>query len=428
MNDVNFILNKPKREKSPIDVVVYAFKQKYKFSSGESIIVDHWNKKKKRSKEGKDYEGCYRLNQRLKVIEGAVNDCIQEFHLLKIVPTNEQLKIAVKAHSGPIEVKTVYTVTEYIDHFIKSVTRANLTLKRYGTSRNKLLEYEKTVKRKIMFEDITMSFYNSFQKHLYDKDYSVNYFGDIIKNLIMFHKAAKSEGLHRHELPEKFKVISEDSDSIYLTTSELKLIADLEINHDLILDGIEKKIIDLKIFNVVGNWERMITALIDCRDRFLIGAYTAMRYSDYVYLKGLKSTDEYITRVSQKTGIKTVIPMHSVIRDILVRRNNQLPPPISNQKMNKQLKVLCQLSGITEQVETTITKGGKKVRTMVPKYDLVTTHTGRRSGATNMFLAGIGTIDIMSFSGHKTLKSFMKYIRATQQETAERLKDHAYFK
>ena len=153
-----------------------------------------------------------------------------------------------------------------------------------------------------------------------------------------------------------------------------------------------------------------------------------MRFSDYSTLKGLTDKDEYITRISEKTGIKTIIPMHPVIREILIRRNNILPPAISNQKMNKQLKVLGELAGITDDVEITTTKVTGKIRGIFKKYELITTHTARRSGCTNMYLSGIDVIDIMSFSGHKTTKSFMKYIKASQQQIAEKVKDHPFFK
>jgi len=45
-----------------------------------------------------------------------------------------------------------------------------------------------------------------------------------------------------------------------------------------------------------------------------------------------------------------------------------------------------------------------------------------------MSLAGIDAIAIMGFSGHRTVKSFMKYIRVKQEHNAIRLKDHAFFK
>ncbi|MFQ8804876.1 MAG: hypothetical protein ACLR8Y_06890 [Alistipes indistinctus] len=58
---------------------------------------------------------------------------------------------------------------------------------------------------------------------------------------------------------------------------------------------------------------------------------------------------------------------------------------------------------------------------------MVKTHTARRSGATNMYLAGIPTIAIMKITGHKTEKEFMKYIKITEEESAMELMNHPYF-
>ena len=45
-----------------------------------------------------------------------------------------------------------------------------------------------------------------------------------------------------------------------------------------------------------------------------------------------------------------------------------------------------------------------------------------------MYLVGIDAIAIMGFSGHRTIKSFMKYIGVKQEQNAMRLKDNPFFK
>jgi integrase len=57
----------------------------------------------------------------------------------------------------------------------------------------------------------------------------------------------------------------------------------------------------------------------------------------------------------------------------------------------------------------------------VPKYELITNHTGRRTAATLMYKKGIPSIHIMKITGHATESSFMKYIRITKEETADLL-------
>jgi predicted metal-dependent RNase len=153
-----------------------------------------------------------------------------------------------------------------------------------------------------------------------------------------------------------------------------------------------------------------------------------MRYGDYSGLENLKHTDKFITKRTKKTGAKVVIPMHWVIREILERRGNMLPKAVSNQKLNDALKELGQLADITDEIELTVTRAGKQVTTRRPKYELMTTHTARRSGCTNMYLAGIDIYTIMGFSGHTTEKSFRKYIKIKQEENAQRFLEHPFFK
>jgi len=142
----------------------------------------------------------------------------------------------------------------------------------------------------------------------------------------------------------------------------------------------------------------------------------------------LKNDDQYISHISEKTGIKTTIPMHPVIREILTRRNNVLPGPVSNQKMNKQLKVLGKMAKLNQKIEITTSKISGKERNIYEKWELISTHTARRSGCTNMFLAGIEVPVIMSFSGHTTEKQFRKYIKASSLQFAMKAKDHPFFK
>ena len=70
----------------------------------------------------------------------------------------------------------------------------------------------------------------------------------------------------------------------------------------------------------------------------------------------------------------------------------------------------------------TRTVGGKLVTETFEKWEQVSSHTGRRSFCTNMYKRGLPTLMIMSVSGHKTEKSFLKYIKVKQSEHAEMMK------
>ena len=156
------------------------------------------------------------------------------------------------------------------------------------------------------------------------------------------------------------------------------------------------------------------------RDLFLVGCWTGLRYSDWnkVYPK-----NGFITLNQQKTGRPVVIPVHSTVEKILNKYEGDLPKPITNQKFNEYLKQVAKLADFKEAVTKQITRGGKVETEIKPKWKLVTTHTARRSFATNMYKAGIPSITIMAVTGHRTETAFLKYIKVTPQEHAEKMRE-----
>jgi integrase len=88
---------------------------------------------------------------------------------------------------------------------------------------------------------------------------------------------------------------------------------------------------------------------------------------------------------------------------------------------------LCRLAGITERIEVSRTVGGNRQTRYLDKCELVTTHTARRSFATNAYLGGVPTIAIMKCTGHKSEMVFLRYIKVSPEQNALLLLDHPYF-
>ena len=165
------------------------------------------------------------------------------------------------------------------------------------------------------------------------------------------------------------------------------------------------------------------------RDLFLIGCYTGMRYSDYSVLKARNVVKNNITRKTIKTGEVVQLPIHRIVREILEKYNGEFPHYTdSAQNFNKVLKTICKQAKINESVLLEFHKGHKVIRQTKKKYELVGSHTARRSFATNAYLAGIPTANIMMLTGHKTEQSFFKYIRINKSENAKILSGHPFFK
>lgn len=164
------------------------------------------------------------------------------------------------------------------------------------------------------------------------------------------------------------------------------------------------------------------------RDLFIVGCYTGLRFSDFSQLKKENIRNGMISLRTQKTGELVAIPVHPVIEDIITKYKRQyssgLPPTIDNYLMNRYLKIIGERAGFTEFHTIKKTRGGKKVEDTFKKFELMTTHTARRSFATNLFLQEFPAISIMKITGHRSEKNFMNYIKMTPHQNAEKLRKH----
>jgi integrase len=267
------------------------------------------------------------------------------------------------------------------------------TIQAYGQTILHLKSFKEATRTRSEFDNIDEDFYNAFVAYLTDtKKFSPNTIGKHIKHLKVFIREAKSVNPELKVNVDKFKGIKEDTDSIYLSHKELTDLYDLDLSDNNRLERV--------------------------RDLFILGAYTGLRFSDFSRLAPENITGDRIKITSQKTKKPVSIPFHHTVKSI-VSKYESVFPVISNVKMNEYLKDLGKLcESLKVDVKTTKTKGATTVNKKVKKHDLLTTHTARRSFATNAYLDGIPTLTIMAITGHSTEKSFLRYIKVTPDEHA----------
>lgn len=153
-------------------------------------------------------------------------------------------------------------------------------------------------------------------------------------------------------------------------------------------------------------------------------------YHDFTaYLKAEIRTREitYVKIRQQKTGAKVSIPISSECKAILEKYDYNLPK-MPDAELNRLLKKICREAGLNEAVEIVETNGGSPTRVTKKKWELVHTHTARRTGATLMYLSGMDVYDIMKVTGHSSPIMLKKYIKADQLEVIEKITDkYNYF-
>ncbi|MCB0745912.1 MAG: integrase catalytic domain-containing protein, partial [Ignavibacteriae bacterium] len=157
------------------------------------------------------------------------------------------------------------------------------------------------------------------------------------------------------------------------------------------------------------------------RDLFIVGCYTGLRFSDFSQLRPEHIMGNTIRIKTQKTDHWVTIPLFNPVKDIIEKYKDTphvLPKSVTNQTMNRRLKDLGELAGMDQDMLKIRNSGKKRIEDVQPKFQFISTHTARRSFATNMFKRGIPSRVIMQITGHKTEKAFSTYIKISQEENA----------
>jgi integrase len=410
MAKVNFKLKEPN---SKTDTLIYAILyfdyDRVKYSTSEKIHPKFWNKESQRVKETKSFPTYPEFNSRLDDIDNKILNSYRKLKNDGIAINRNNLKVEIERQVKNISTKAyLQDLTSFIEKYEsdkKGILKPN-TLKKYKTLSTHLKAYSTKYSKRLYFDDITMEFYNSFTSFLtVDQKLAVNTIGRMIRALKTLLNEATEYGYNTNMdfRKKKFKGASEEVDKIYLNLKELEILQNIDLS---------KK----------PSYERV-------RDLFLIGCYTGLRFSDFIQIKPVNIIDNKIRITTEKTNELVSIPLHPKVKAILEKYNGEIPTPISNQKMNVYLKELTKdQEEFKELFETKQTKAGVLTKTSVEKYNLISTHTARRSFATNLFLADVPPISIMKITGHKTERAFLSYIRMTSEQNADKLLDHSFFK
>lgn len=426
MATLKFYLTRPKSDKKTSIYFLFSFgafeilangKKKYlplKYYTDESIEPSRWDFKKgfpiaPTASNGRINAAEYKeLEAKLNNIENEANNILRRLENDGIKPTHDLITKALndkyKSHKNITKDEPTTNLITFVEKFISICDRKPLTIKEYKQALRDFTEYAALKNRKLNFEDVDLDFYFDFVEFLTNKKYAPNTIGTRIKDLKMFMNEAYERGLHTNLdfKKKRFSKPSEETTSIYLSNDELMNMYKLDLSFSNRLDKV--------------------------RDLFLIGCYTGLRFSDLSQLTSDNISDDGTISIKTiKTGQTVVIPLHVIVKQILEKYEYQLPKVPSNQKFNEYLKEVAKKAKINEEIFLDKTKGALSVKRSVSKSQLVTSHTARRSFATNAFIAGVPAISIMKITGHKTESSFMKYIKISAKENALQLRTHSFF-
>ncbi len=423
---------KLKRPKAKESVLFTEFSKNgvsFKFYSGKTIQTKNWSPTKQEVLSGE--ENYKLLNKYLENWEKEIRRIIEELEANQIKLTKEaiqtQLDKAFKKDSLLDSPGEISDFISFIDSYIEKNRRGHRNNKRLNQtkkliilafnliSKKNLIEWDSlNIKEKsrsklvpdhrLPFECINLKLIEKFRDYLYDtkftitikgeqvsRNYKINYIDKQVKNLKQFVTSAIEAGYVQRFTWTGIKSEQRDVDAIYTDFNEIQMLSD----------------------EALTNRTEILV-----RDKYVLNCFLGMRYSDLNKLephffsnKNIAGKDFVIyTGRSKKTDHKIEFAVHPIAQQILEKYNYKIPK-LSAKEFNEILKVVAYKAGLKNLERIREIRGAETIVKDIPKFELMSSHAGRRSFCTNFYNEGVSIAAIMSISGHQTESEFRKYIK-----------------
>lgn len=442
MPNINFHLRDLKAQTAQkVKAIFFVENKMIRISTNQYIHPDNWSDTKKQAKVG--LADSAKINKLLKeqkdylgeIVEKVLNVLKRDKKRFHREAFQTQIQEAFNQHFkiGEVKQKTEGQVVDFItfiDKYIKdNQDKQEGTLQTYrGTRKNILLAFD-LVPRKLVqqwenmnvrerklnpdflapnrpvdFDEIDEDWMQRFKNWLLQATftekkngievkqyYSKNYIAKEIAIAKRFAIAAEGKYIKNSSF-RKVSASWEDADTVHLDWNELASL----------------KTLDLEPFSMDGK----------VRNLMVFNSYLGLRYGDLNSLDKDRFADndgQLALKIRlKKTDELVHFPILPSAEEILKMYNYELPT-VCEPTFNEVIKKLCMFAGINKIEHKRETRGGKKVTLKIPKYMMISTHTGRRSFATNFEADNVPVPELMLVTGHTTEKSFRKYVKKKEQ-------------
>lgn len=375
---------------SSVAVAVTHGGKRYRKSVG--ISVSTWREKAQRS-------GNVKIDEELKKIRIGLESCLNDFS------SEEDIKRALsrvydgKWHDIPATSFKHPKTPSFASFFKEWSERESGAVRQNKTAYNVVTEI---VGKGTRWEDFDDAFLVRLLEGFRKRGMRPNYQGVVLGRL----KTALNEAYALHYLTNdsfrNWKKPTEETFAVALTEPEVEMLWKADL--------------DKKLSRV--------------RDLFLLGVYTAGRFSDYSLLTEENIHDGRLSFVQRKTGTPVLIPCHPRVKTIL-ERNGGRAPRMCMQSFNRKIKDVCKEAGIGSVVQVppgTLVHLGKERGEVVHKWELCSSHTARRTGASLLYKSGVPVRVCRYLTGHTKDETFLRYIKIDREEAADILEESPFFK
>lgn len=294
---------------------------------------------------------------------------------------------------------------QYSGETIKNFEKSTRKVKAFYEDENKKPERRK---RPLLntWGMVDIELYNSFVAWCHVQNQSNNSIGVFVKCWKRLGKIALKKGWHTNLVfeDEDFLILKEETDDIALDDHKIGVIYKVSV--------------PAKYYDIARDW-------------FVLDCYLGLRVSDLGKVSINDFSGKHFQFINQKTGAKVAIPIHSIVKKI-IRKWKGLPPAITDQKLNEYIKVVAKLAKLKDKFLYKITKGGKVHQEILEEWQMISSHTCRRSFITRLLAIRkpepIPHAVIMLLVGIKRYETLMRYFKMTAEKAAESVADHGFFK
>lgn len=416
MSKIRFNLREANAKNETLIVLMYNYDKgkRLRMSTGLSIKPKHWNDKQHTARISDECDHS-KINARLSELKRIVEDLYKKYEEDGFFPSPKIFKEQVlNANENPIKRKSEMNFWDHFEKFVdeKRAIVKNGDVRDYHNSlRKHLLVVQKKMDTQLTFQTINprnTEFHKIWTSYLTNE--AINSFGEqglLVNSIGKINKLLRAllNWSFRNSVTESFDLshfppITEDVQTIYLSKSDLKKLENIN------LEGIQDEV----------------------RDLFLVGCETALRFSDYsrITRSHLNIEEEELQIRPKKTEGKVLnnnlhIPFSPRLHKILLKYNYELPNFNSNSvtKFNSILREICKKAEINDDVIIVRKIDNKIIEYTKKKFEMVYSHTARRTFCTLRYLEGFDTILIRNISGHSSEKNFMRYLRIDKKASAE---------
>lgn len=280
------------------------------------------------------------------------------------------------------------------------------TTKNYQTDIKALKAFQEETGT-IYLEDINVKWAEDFNIWEMEQGYSKNTISGTLQRIKAVLHRLKNEGIGAFD-GSGIRAVMEQTTTVFNTIEELKMLLEAD-------------------FSNTPGFDRV-------RDIYVIHCFLGLRFTDLATI--LQNPKDFIRNVggriyfeikTQKTGEIVFIPVSRSVKQVCERYQWNFGEIFTYQYYNESIKEIARRAGIIQNVVFSRTEGGKRSDKTIPKYELMSSHTARRTFATNAHLSGLAERDIMLITGHKTTAAFYKYIRSSSMENAIKIANHDFF-